>query len=117
MSDNWKRFELTTAKAFNTRRQLMKGTSEKADIIHPVFEVDCKLRQAWSIPQWFRELRDSARKKSKIPVLVLRKPGRGKKITYAVVELSTFTRLAKAAGWLDMDAVEGDISDTEQAAG
>ena len=79
MSENWKRFELTTAKAFSTRRQLMKGTNEKADIIHPVFEVDCKLRKAWSIPQWFRELRDSARKKSKIPVLVLQKPG--KKIT------------------------------------
>ncbi len=29
----------------------------------------------------------------------------------------TNTSLAKSAGWLDMDAVEGDISDTEQAAG
>ena len=52
MSDNWKRFELTTAKVFNTKRQLMKGTDEKADIIHPIFEVDCKLRKAWSIPAW-----------------------------------------------------------------
>ena len=111
----WKAFERKVAAEFNTSRQLMKGTDEKADIIHSLFEVDCKLRKAWSIPTWFRELRDSARRKNKSPVLVLRKPG--KKITYAVVELSTFTSLAKAAGWLDMDAVEGDISDTEQAAG
>lgn len=115
MDRPWKVFERRVASEFHTSRQLMKGTDEKADIIHQVFEVDCKLRKAWSIPQWFRELRDSARKKHKIPVLVLRKPG--KRITYAVVELDTFTSLAKAAGKLDMDAVEGDISDTEQAAG
>ncbi len=115
MTDNWKRFELTTAKAFNTRRQLMKGTDEKADIIHPVFEVDCKLRKAWSIPQWFRELRDSARKKHKIPVLVLRKPG--KKLTYAVIELDTFTSLAKGAGWLDTEAGNDSQSHTGAADG
>jgi len=91
----------------------MKGTDEKADIIHQIFEVDCKLRKAWSIPQWFKELRESARKKHKIPVLVLRKPG--KRITYAVVELSTFTSLAKGAGWLDT-AAEMDADGVDSVA-
>ena len=65
--------------------------------------------------RFIRELRESARRKHKIPVLVLRKPG--KKLTYAVVELSTFISLAKGAGWLDSEGEDAAESDTEQAAG
>lgn len=111
MDRPWKVFERTTAKAFNTRRQLMKGTDEVADLIHPIFEVDCKLRKTWSIPTWFRGLRESAKKKHKIPVLVLRKPG--KRITYVVVELDTFTSLARGAGWMGTDGEVGAEMDAE----
>ncbi len=105
----WKVFERTVAKAFNTVRALQKGTDTKEDIIHPLFiMVDCKLRKSWETSDWFRSLRDAVRKKDKIPVLVLRKPG--KRITYAVVELDTLVSLAKGAGWLDKDgeALEAD---------
>lgn len=94
----WKKFERTTAKHFLTSRALMKGTAETADIEHPVFEVDCKLRKNWRIAAWFAKLRIAARAKDKIPVLVLRQPT--KKLTYVVCELDTFISLAKGAGWL-----------------
>ena len=100
----WKAFERSTAKQFGSSRMLMKGTDEKADIKHPLFHIDCKLRKAWSIPRWFRELRTDARKQHKIPLLVLRRPT--KKITYAVCEFDTFISLAKGACWISEDAEE-----------
>ena len=98
----WKAFERKVASEFGSTRQLMKGTSETADVIHPLFEVDCKLRKAFKVSQWFRELRKAAKRKNKIAVLVARKPGG--KLTYCVVELSTFVSLAKGAGWLETDS-------------
>lgn len=59
-----------------------------------------KLRKTFSL-SWFGELRTSARKHNKIPVLVHRKPK--EKLTYAVIELDTFISLAKGAGWLDAE--------------
>ena len=105
MSDNWKRFELTTAKAFNTRRQLMKGTDEKSDIISDLFIVDVKLRRRWSIQQWYRDLKTSARKQGKIPILTVREPG--KKLRLAVLDLDYLVSIMKGASVLD-----GDNEDT-----
>lgn len=92
----WKAFERDIAKQFGTSRQLMKGTAEKADIQHPVFHVDCKLQQRWSIAKWFRDLRGSADKVGKIPLLVVREPKKHLKLV--VCELHVFISLCKAAG-------------------
>jgi hypothetical protein len=75
MSDKaWKAEERTVAKAFGTKRALMKGTDEKTDIQHSLFCVDVKLRQRWDVETWFEKLREYADKQSKIPILTLRKP-------------------------------------------
>ncbi len=99
----WKVFERTVAKEFGTVRALQKGTGTKEDIVHPLFMVDCKLRKSWKISAWFRSLREAAHKKDKIPILVVRKPG--KKLTYAVVELDILFSLTKGAGWVTTDDV------------
>jgi hypothetical protein len=105
----WKAFERKVAAELGTCRALnhLSGGGDKSDIEHPIFSVDCKLKKTFSLSD-FRELRENARKHHKIPVLVYRKPK--ERLTYAVVELSTFTSLAKGAGWLttdDEDAAEG----------
>jgi hypothetical protein len=70
----WKAEEREVAKAFGTKRALMKGTDEKTDIQHSLFCVDVKLRQRWDVDKWFAELREYADQQSKIPILTLRKP-------------------------------------------
>jgi len=71
---SWKAEERKVAKAFGSKRALMKGTSEKSDIDHPVFCVDVKLRKRWEVDKWFSELEDYAQKHDKTPILTLRKP-------------------------------------------
>lgn len=85
------------AKALGTTRALMKGTAEKADIIHELFHVDVKLRKRWEILRWFRELKEQADKRGKIPVLTVREPEQ--KLRLAVIDFDTFVSLTKAAGW------------------
>lgn len=97
----WKAEERRVAKIFRTTRALMKGTDEKSDIIHPLFEVDVKLRKNWRVLTWFTDLKKSARKKGKIPVLTLRCPGQ--KLRLAVVKLDNLISLMRGAGVLDMD--------------
>ena len=96
---NWKREERAVAKLFGTSRQLMKGTGEKSDIQSDLFVVDVKLRQRWNIQRWYRELRDAARKRSKIPILTIREPG--KKLRLAVVDLDYLVSILKGANVLD----------------
>jgi len=74
MDKSWKAEERKVARAFGTKRALMKGTSEKSDIDHPVFCVDVKLRKRWAVDKWFNELEDYAQKHNKTPILTLRKP-------------------------------------------
>lgn len=102
----WKAEERTVGKLFNSSRQLMKGTNEKADIIHPLFEIDCKLRQRWNVDRDFRALQKAADLKGKIPVLTLRQPS--KRLRLAVVTLDTLISLVKGAGWL----TDGDTEAT-----
>ena len=71
---SWKAEERKVAKAFGSKRALMKGTSEKSDIDHPFFCVDVKLRKRWEVDKWFSELEDYAQKHNKTPILTLRKP-------------------------------------------
>ena len=100
----WKVFEREIAGQFNTRRKLAKGTSEKSDIEHDVFCVDCKAQKRWSIARWFRELRSAARKTDKIPLLIVREPQ--KQLKLVVCELHVFISLCKGAGWITDSAEE-----------
>ena len=102
MSDKpWKAEERAVARMFGSRRALMKGTSEKSDIQSDQFVVDVKLRKNWSVQKWYRELRASARKQDKIPILTLREPGQ--KLRLAVVDLEYLIFVLQRAGVLDSD--------------
>lgn len=96
ISSLWKKEELVIAKEFMTKRQLMKGTDEKSDIIHDLFHVDVKVRKRWDILKWFQELKTSAG--DKIPILVFRKPRMSYRL--AVIDLDFLVSLLKSAGLL-----------------
>jgi CBS domain-containing protein len=96
MSKQWKYEERTVAKMFNTTRALMTGTSEKCDIDDPIFAVDTKLRQTWSVEKWFDELQTYARKHDKIALLCLRKPGKKKRL--AVIDFDNLVSILKGKG-------------------
>jgi len=93
---NWKREELKIAKEMNSKRALQKGTDTKEDVEHNLFVIDSKLRKAWRVDVWYDELKRYADKKKKIPVLVLRKPGRKRRL--AVLDFDYFVSLCKGAG-------------------
>ena len=97
----WKAEERRVAEMFGTQRALMKGTSEKSDIQSDLFTVDVKLRKKWSIQQWYRDLRLSARKQGKIPILTVREPG--KKLRLAVLDLDYLISIMKGASVLEGD--------------
>lgn len=97
----WKAEERTVARMFGTERALMKGTNEKSDIISELFMVDVKLRQRWNIQKWYRDLRDAARKQSKIPILTVREPG--KRLRLAVLGLDYLVSIMNGASVLDGD--------------
>ena len=81
---------------FNTTRKLMGGTDEKCDIDDPLFAVDTKLRQNWRVAPWFDELQTYARKHNKIPILVLRQPGKKRRL--AVVDMDHLVSILKGKG-------------------
>ena len=116
MDKPWKVFERRIAQLMGCKRALnhLSGGGDMSDISHSLFSVDTKLRKTFSLSD-FDKLRTNAQKHNKVPVLAYRKPKERR--TYAVMDFDTFISLAKGAGWLDMDAVEGDISDTEQSSG
>jgi len=63
--------------------------------------VDVKLRKRWNVQQWYRDLRESSRKKGKIPILTVREPG--KKLRLGVIELDYLVSIMKGARVLDGD--------------
>ncbi len=105
-SRTWKRFEHETAKELGTSRELFAGPG--GDVKHELFLVDTKNRARWSISAWFAKLKKDAGKRGKIPLLVVKEPGKHTKL--AIVELHVFTSLCKAAGW-GPDIMLEDISD------
>jgi len=100
----WKAEERRVAAMFGSKRALMKGTSTKTDVISDLFCIDVKLRKRWDIQRWYRELRASARKKDKIPILTIREPG--KRLRLAVIDLDYLISIMKGANVLDIDSPE-----------
>jgi hypothetical protein len=96
MDKAWKVEERKVAKAFGTKRALMKGTNEKSDIDSDMFCVDVKLRQRWQVDKWFEELRAYAQKCDKIPILTLRQPRAKRRL--AVVDFDFLVATLKSAG-------------------
>ena len=94
----WKREERIVAKAFGTKRALMKGTNEKSDIDSDLFCVDVKLRQRWQVDKWYDELRDYAQKQNKIAILTLRQPRAKRRL--AVVDFDFLVATLKSAGMI-----------------
>ena len=101
MSQQWKNEERKVAKMFNSRRALMTGTDEKSDIEHDLFCIDTKLRKAWQVELWFEELQSYARKKGKIPILCLRKPGKKRRL--AVIDMDNLVYILKGKGLIIKD--------------
>jgi len=116
MDKPWKAFERQIAAKMGTTRALnhLSGGGDKSDVDHPIFSIDCKLKKTFSLND-FRELRSNAKKHNKIAVMAYRRPQ--ERLTYCVLEFSTFVSLAKGAGWLDNEAENGSESDTEPANG
>ena len=96
MDTVWKKEERLIAKAFNTKRRLMKGTDEKSDVISDVFCVDAKVQKNWSIHKWFRDVQKGA--KDKIPILVVRKPK--EKTRLVVISFDFLVALLKGGGFI-----------------
>jgi len=107
---NWKREELKISRAMGSDRQLMKGTDTKEDVIHSLFVIDSKLRKTWQVERWYDELKRYADKAKKIPVLVLRKPSRKRRL--AVIDFDYFVSLCKGAG-INPDTVKEGADRTE----
>ena len=96
MDTVWKKEERLIARAFNTKRRLMKGTDEKSDIISDVFCVDTKVHKNWSIHSWFKDLQKGA--EDKIPILIVRKPK--EKMRLSVIPFDFLVALLKGAGFI-----------------
>ena len=92
-SQAWKYEERQVAKMFGTQRALMKGTDCKEDIEDDLFCVDTKLRKTWQVEAWFDELQTYARKRDKIPILCLRKPGKKRRL--AVIDMDNLVSILK----------------------
>jgi len=92
-SQAWKYEERVVAGMFNSKRALQKGTDTKEDIEDDLFCIDTKLRKTWQVETWFDELQTYARKKGKIPILCLRKPGKKRRL--AVVDMDNLVSILK----------------------
>jgi len=79
----WKRLERETARALGGKR-IYFGT-DAGDVSHPIFFVECKYRQSWSVWKHWEKCREQAKKQGKTPLLVIKQ--RGKKDTLAIVDL------------------------------
>ena len=105
---NWKREELKIAKELNTKRALQKGTDTKEDVEHSLFCIDSKLRKNWRVDVWYDDLKRYSDKKKKIPILVLRKPGRKRRL--AVVDFDYLVSILKGADLIGKEGVADAIN-------
>lgn len=70
------------------------GDERPGDIIHPRYQVECKLRDKMSIFRWWDKLKEEAKKTGKIPVLILREKGDAKDVL-VVIHWKYFKHLIK----------------------
>lgn len=75
----WKAWEREVAKVLGGKRIPTSGSAqfegEKGDVLHPVFEIECKYRKKILVASWFREVDTRAKESKKIPLLAIRERG------------------------------------------
>lgn len=86
----WKKFERWVGKEIfdgaprnmGSGRVNRKDTGEQrtGDIIHHLYEIECKLRTSISIFRWWEKLKEDAAKSGKIPIMVMREKGNAKDV-------------------------------------
>ena len=71
-----------------------EGDERPGDVIHPLFLIECKLRDKISIFRWWDKLKEEAAEVKKIPILVIREKGDLKDVL-VVVHYTFFKELLK----------------------
>lgn len=89
----WKKFERFVGKyLFDGARRNMgsgavnttdDGKARTGDVIHPTYEIECKVYKRIAIFRWWEKLKKEAKKSSKLPVLVMREKGNAKDVLVA----------------------------------
>lgn len=78
------------------------GTDRTGDVIHPIYQIECKVYKAISIFRWWDKLKIEATESNKIPVLVMREKGDAKD-TLVAIHWETFKAMKdayeKEQGW------------------
>lgn len=101
----WKVFERWTGREiFDGARRNMgsgavnstdDGEARTGDIIHPHYEVECKVYSKIAIFRWWEKLKKEADDSGKIPHLVMREKGNAKDVLVAV-DWEHFVELRRA---------------------
>lgn len=106
MSDKlWKQFERFVGEnIFDGSRRNMgsgavnttdDGKARTGDIIHPDYEVECKVYKRIAVMRWWEKLKEEAEASGKIPHLVFREKG-NLKDTLVAVQWEHFVELREA---------------------
>jgi hypothetical protein len=86
----WKAFERFVGKEIfdGARRNMGSGAVNKddngndrsGDIIHPIYQVECKVYKNIAVFRWWEKLKKEAHESKKIPILVMREKGNAKDV-------------------------------------
>ena len=121
MSKLWKSFELWTGREiFDGARRNMgsgavnstdTGEPRTGDVIHPNYEVECKVYKRIAIFRWWEKVAEEAKASGKIPHLVMREKGNARDTLVAIhwehyVELKNAWELAN--GMREGEVIEND---------
>ena len=90
----WKVFERWTGEnIFDGARRNMgsgavntndEGEARTGDVIHPTYEIECKVYKRIAIFRWWEKLKKEAEESGKLPILVMREKGNAKDVLVAV---------------------------------
>jgi len=90
----WKQFERWVGKEiFNGSRRNMgsgavntndEGKARTGDVIHPIYQIECKVYKKISIFRWWEKLKREAEDSKKVPILVMREKGNAKDVLVTI---------------------------------
>lgn len=72
-----------------------KGNPRSGDLIHDLYQIECKCHSKISIFRWWDKLKEEAKASGKIPCLVMREKG-DKKDVLVAIHYTTFVEMRKA---------------------
>lgn len=101
----WKKFERQVGKyIFDGSKRNMgsgsvnsddEGNPRTGDVIHPIYQIECKVYKKIAIFRWWEKLVKEAKQSGKIPILVMREKGNAKDILVAM-HWEDFVEMRKA---------------------